>query len=74
MIAKIQIKARMNHKGALKDMQEQVSRQINASVLYFINEVKLFIYRFLTSGAKKNKKQSQPVKLGVNRFTSCWSI
>ena len=48
--------------------------QINAGVLLFINEVELSIYRFLTSGAKKNKKQPQLVKLGVNRFTSDWSI
>ena len=33
-----------------------MGRQINASVLFFINEVELFIYRFLTLGAKKTKK------------------
>ena len=48
-------------------MQEQVGRQLNASVLYIINEMKLSIYRFLTSWAKKNKKQSQPQ---LNRFIS----
>ena len=48
--------------------------QINAGVFLFINEVELSIYRFLTSGAKKIKKQSQPVELGINRFTSRWSI
>ena len=49
-------------------------RQINAGVLCLINEVELSIYRFLTSGAKKNKKQPQPIKLGVDQFTSCLSI
>ena len=43
---------------------------MNASVIYIINEVKLSIYRFLTSKAKKNKKQPQPVELGVDQFTS----
>ena len=47
-------------------MQEQVGKQLIASVLYVINEVKLSIYRFLTSEAKKNKKQTQPVELGVD--------
>ena len=51
-----------------------MGRQLNASVLYIINEVELSIYRFLTSGAKKNKKQPQPVELGVDRFTSRWNI
>ena len=54
--------------------QEQVGRQINAGVLLLINEVELSIYRFLTSGTKKIKKQPQPVELGVDRITSCWSI
>ena len=48
--------------------------QINAYVLYLINEVELSIYRFLTSGVKKIKKQSQPVDLRVDRFTSRWNI
>ena len=39
--------------------QEQVHKQINASVLYVKNEGELSIYRFLTSGTKKNKKQPQ---------------
>ena len=43
-----------------------MGRQINAGVLYLINEVELSIYRFLTSGAKKNKKQPQPIELGVD--------
>ena len=47
-----------------------MGRQINASVLYIINEVELLIYRFLTSRAKKNKKQSQSVELGIDRFTN----
>ena len=47
-----------------------MGRQINATVLLFINEVEFSIYRFLTLGAKKNKKQSQLVKLEVDRFTS----
>ena len=47
-----------------------MSRQLNASVLYVINEVELSIYRFLTSGAKKNKKLPQLAELGVDRFTS----
>ena len=34
-----------------------MGRQLNANVLYVINEVELSIYRFLTSGANKNKKQ-----------------
>ena len=50
--------------------QEQVGRQINAGVLSPINEVELSIYKFLTLGAKKIKKQPQPVELGVDRFTS----
>ena len=54
-------------------MQEQVGRQLNASVLYIINEVELSIYRFLISGAKKNKKQSQPVKLGIDREGGCFN-
>ena len=32
-----------------------MSKQINAGILLLINEVKLFVYRFLTSGAKKPK-------------------
>ena len=35
--------------------QEQIGKQINACVLLLINEVELFIYRFLTLGAKKPK-------------------
>ena len=54
--------------------QEQVGKQINASVLLLINEMELSIYRFLTSEAKKTKQQPQPAKLEVDRFTSCWSI
>ena len=46
--------------------QEQVGRQINASVLLLINEMELSIYRFLTPGPKKNKRQPQPIELGVN--------
>ena len=38
-----------------------------ASVLYVINEVELSIYRFLSSGAKKSKKQPQLVKLAVDQ-------
>ena len=44
-----------------------MGRQLNANVLYIINEVKLSIYRFLTSGAKKNKKQLKSIELGVDR-------
>ena len=51
-----------------------MGRQVNAGVLYLINEIELTIYRFLTSGAKKNKKQPQLVELGVDRITSHWSI
>ena len=40
-------------------MQEQVGRQLIGRVFSVINEVELSIYRFLTSGAKKNKKQLQ---------------
>ena len=54
--------------------QEQVGRQINASVLYLINEMELSIYRFLTLEAKKIKKQPQLVDLEVDRFNSHWSI
>ena len=32
----------------------RTSRQINAGVIFLINEVKLSIYRFLTPGTKKN--------------------
>ena len=53
---------------------EQVGRQINASVLLLINEVELSIYKFITSGVKKIKKQPQSVELGVDQFTSRWSI
>ena len=54
--------------------QKQVGKQVNACVLYLINEVEFSIYRFLTLGAKKNKKQPQPVELGVDWMTSHWSI
>ena len=47
-----------------------MGRQLNASVFYVINEVELSIYRFLSSGAKKSKRQPRPVELGVDRFTS----
>ena len=47
-----------------------MGRQINTGVFLLINEVELSIYRFLTLGAKKTKKQPQPVELGVDRFTS----
>ena len=47
-----------------------MGRQINTGVLYVINEMEFSIYRFLNSGAKKNKKQPQPVELGVDRITS----
>ncbi|RVX18570.1 hypothetical protein CK203_006345 [Vitis vinifera] len=30
--------------------------------------------KFLSLGAKKSKRQPRPVELGVDRFTSCWSI
>ena len=33
--------------------------------MLLINEVKLYIYMFLTSGAKKIKKQPQLVELGL---------
>ena len=36
-------------------IQEQVGKQINAGVLFLINEVELSIYRFLTSAAKMSK-------------------
>ena len=39
-----------------------MGRQINTSVLLVINEVELSTYRFLTSGAKKIKKQPQSGK------------
>ena len=51
-----------------------MGRQKNVGVLYPINEVELSIYKFLTLGAKKIKKQPQPVELGVDRITSRWSI
>ena len=41
-----------------------MGRQINEGILYLINEVELFIYRFLTSGSKKIKKLPQSVELG----------
>ena len=43
-----------------------MSKQINAGILLLINEVELSIYRFLSSGAKKIKKQPQLVKLGID--------
>ena len=51
-----------------------MGKQIDAGILLLINEVELSIYRFLTLGAKKTKKQPQQVELGVDRFTSRWSI
>ena len=51
-----------------------MGRQINAGVILLINEVELSICRFLTLGAKETKKQCQSVELGVDWFTSCWSI
>ena len=51
--------------------EEQVGKQINASVLMLINEVELSIYRFLAS---RTKKQPRSIKLGVNRLTSHWTI
>ena len=55
-------------------MQEQVGKQINAGIILLINEVELSIYTFVTSGAKKTKKQPQLVKLEVDWFTSHWGI
>ena len=62
----------MTHKSALKKYasdgfnalrkkwellgQEQVGRKLIASVLSLINEMELSIYRFLSSGAKNNKR------------------
>ena len=54
--------------------QEQVDRQLIASVLYIINESKLSIYRFLSLGTKNSKKQPQLVEPWVDRFTSRWNI
>ena len=52
-----------------------MGRQINAGVLYLIKEVELSIYRFLTLGAKKIKKQPQLVELGGgDQITSHWNI
>ena len=48
-------------------MQEQECKQINAGVFLLINEVKLSIYRFVTSEAKMPKSN-------LDWFTSCWSI
>ena len=85
----IQNKARMTHKGALRSMQmminaqrkkwelfdqEQVGRQLIASVLLFINEVELLIYRFLSSGVKNSKRYPRPVELWVDRITSRWTL
>ena len=39
-------------------MQKQVGKQINAYVILLINEVELFIYRFLISRAKNQKATS----------------
>ena len=79
----------MTHKGALKDMQVGIyctkkemrafkprtgGRKLIASVLNVINEEELSIYRFLSSGAKKSKRQPRLVELGVDWFTSRWSI
>ena len=85
----IQNKARMTHKGALRSMQmminaprkkwepfdqEQVGRQLIASVLLFINEVELLIYRFLSSGVKNSKRYPRLVELWVDRITSRWAL
>ena len=42
-----------------------MGRQLNASVIYVINEVELSIYRFLTSGAKKNKSSLNQSNWGL---------
>ena len=45
-----------------------------ASVILFINEVELFIYRFLSSGVKNSKRYPRPIELGVNWITSRWTL
>ena len=45
-----------------------------ASVLLFINEVELLIYRFLSSGVKNSKRYPRPVELWVDRITSRWAL
>ena len=40
--------------------EEQVGKQINASVFMLINEVELSIYRLLASGAKMPKSSLNP--------------
>ena len=45
-----------------------------ASVLLFINEVELLIYRFLNSGVKNSKRYPRPVELWVDQITSRWVL
>ena len=41
-----------------------MGKQINASILYIMNEVELSIYRFLISRIKKNKKTASTSRAG----------
>ena len=45
-----------------------------ASVLLFINEVELLIYRFLSSGVKNSKRYPRSVELGVDRINNCCAL
>ena len=45
-----------------------------ASVLLFINEVELLIYRFLSSGVKNSKRYPRSVELGVDRIINRWAL
>ena len=50
--------------------EEQVVGQLNASVLLFIKEVELSIYKFLASGAKTAKKWPRSIELQFDWLTS----
>ena len=55
-------------------IKNKVGRQLIASVILFINEVELLIYRFLSSGVKNSKRYPRPVELWVDRITSRWAL
>ena len=60
----------MNQKQEMRALnEEQVGRQLIASVFLLTNEVELSIYRFLTSDTKNAKKWPCPVKLRFKRLT-----
>ena len=55
-------------------IKNKVGRQLIASVILFINEVELLIYRFLSSGVKNSKRYPRSVELWVDWITSRWAL